>query len=253
MSLFQPVKYCPVTGNSPLVCTEKGFKESCLTFRKMITMKTGRRFDYCGICQGEVPRNVTFREITKELQENIMSNVKKTVGKCQQCGEHKSLINHFDEQVCSMCSIVRGCAKSKPDTVLDALRKFGNLPAARIEQPVQPDRETLEENEKLKKTVAGLLEENTMLEKRIEQEEKTNKHLGTALFEARTDVAELQNKIKQLETLIAQEPPQPNKWCHSDDIRDTINNLAWKLADGVMAGTLPGVGPDDIRTLRTLL
>jgi hypothetical protein len=73
MTLPTP-KYCPITGNQPISCTRKGFAASCAKFREHANRKwSGKanvpssiQSDYCLICQGEVPGNVTFIDLPTE-------------------------------------------------------------------------------------------------------------------------------------------------------------------------------------------
>ena len=131
-------KYCPATGNQPLTCTRTGFAASCAKFREHANRKwTGKanlpisiQSDYCVICQGRVPDNVTFIEIDEKYQTEkiIMASSKKFLGKCDSCGGDKVLSKHYGKSVCSSCLAFRIGCKSHPDWVVAALEEFGNLP-----------------------------------------------------------------------------------------------------------------------------
>ncbi len=130
-----PIKYCPVTGNLPMTCTEKGFLEACESFRRMPTISGSGvlKYKYCGICQGkEIPGKVIIinleqAKISREKQEDNMKNKSKP-GKCYQCGKVKSLRSHHGQSCCATCGIVRSKAKNDPGVMIAALREFNNMP-----------------------------------------------------------------------------------------------------------------------------
>lgn len=151
MTRIPTIKFCPITGNQPLTCTEKGFIESCRHFRGLFARRAERRFEYCAICQGEIPANVTFIQISAQQQEIIMSKQKRIEGKCESCLAEKNTVLHYGKQVCSVCMAMRGVARNNPDAVIAALKEFGTLPSMVGSQPVDPMLSA--ENEKLKKSL----------------------------------------------------------------------------------------------------
>lgn len=50
-----PYRYCPVTGNIPMVCSHEGFSRSCATLSVLKEFAaTTRKYPYCAICKGEL-------------------------------------------------------------------------------------------------------------------------------------------------------------------------------------------------------
>lgn len=260
-------KFYPITGNQPMTCTRAGWDASCRKFQaleKNSYEKISTRHDhltkYCSICMGDyIPDNVTFidipqgveitcglriPEIKKPLtEEKEMAGRRYTAGNCECCGKKRNLTSHHGKTVCSSCINFRISAKNSPELVIDALKEFGNLPEAGKQVGIDPrDYVTLTEYES---TITELNREKADLKKQAQEIEELN--------------IVVENLIETIRTYQAKEtsrpPEDPAPWPQSVPIHDTdvVEKFAWKLADGIIAGTITGIGIEDIRMLRALV
>ncbi len=251
MKLEKTVKYCPVTGNQPLKCTRRGFIESCKKFQANSAAKKFQRNaaggtkpfnNYCLTCAGTIPDNVTFIDITQEERGNKGSNpgknkkekpvgsAKRVQGTCHSCGGDKKVSVHFGKMVCSSCMPIRIGAKNYPELTVAALREFGNIP----------------EMEKLSQPDDGLSEQLQSANVLISEKDREIATLNKTIEEHKEELRVLTAPSSFLE--------YASEAVTMDDSSKTIlNNIIWKLAEGLMQGDISGVEVEDIRALRGLL
>jgi len=267
-------KYCPATGNQPLTCTRKGFSASCAKFREHANRKwTGKanlpisiQSDYCVICQGRVPDNVTFIEIDEKYQTEkiIMASSKKFLGKCDSCGGDKVLSKHYGKSVCSSCLAFRTGCKSHPDWVVAALEEFGNLPVVAGSQVPPGNEKQAEIIETVKKILKVQANEDVLetatrrmlvlaqLEESYLQEAKALSDAEIARDEAREAMAELINENMTLKEQLRQAADELRKNppidAHAN--HNSIDSALLDIALDIMAGNITGIDVDGLRRLR---
>ncbi len=251
MSLPTKVKYCPITGNQPLTCTLNGFQKACKKFQANVKKGLGRKFDYCLICQGDIPDAVTFIDLSKFQKERVMATNSKKTAKCQSCGEVKNVFKHFGKDVCTGCSMMRKVVKNNPEQVFAALKEFGKMPEAIADSSSDAQQGQI-----------------NILSKKVRELQEEIKEFGSAAYHLhcqvanalgydaadKFDIAAEVNILKQKLENATTSPEHCELEMFSEKISDSyiskLNELAWKLADGVMAGTITGIEVDDIRTIR---
>jgi len=96
MKILTALKYCPVTGNIPMTCTEDGFLESCKSFRKLKSVSGGKnmKFTYCAVCNGrQRPKDLTIISLAaaQSAREKQEDNVDKKKDECEMCGKRANL------------------------------------------------------------------------------------------------------------------------------------------------------------------
>lgn len=273
------IKFCPVTGNQPMRCTRAGWDVSCRKFQaleKNSYEKISTRHDhltkYCSICMGDyIPDNVTFIdipqgvEITCDLRipefKKPLTEVKEmagrryTAGNCECCGKKRNLTSHHGKAVCSSCINFRISAKNSPELVIDALREFGNLPDGKNTfQPELNDYVTLTQYDSMRN---GLNE-------KIGEFEREKIDTLTALVEAEAKVEDHAKEIEELNIVVETLKEAIRVYQSEEDARlpeqsglaldaDVLQQIAWNLAEGTIAGTITGVSLEDIRRLRALV
>lgn len=283
------VNICPISQRDIVACTHLGYRRKCAELRTRLSLQTGGRFDYCGDGAGAVAAVVKDQGVSIKVEGNAMGYQKKWFGKCEACEQEKTVSMHFEKAVCSVCMAMRGVAKNNPQAVIAALREFGNWPEGEGSAGVggvAPD-EMVAENQALKEEIASLKEDLAEYMRLVNgckakaQEEKE----GADII-ATAEISELKEKLAEKEHMYVildqrnteldaevtdlrvafQRVQELNdglqKYCEDLAARqvqssqlpefsvDRLRTLAWKLADGVISGTISGVTVDDIRILR---
>jgi len=287
-------KYCPATGNQPLTCTRKGFAASCAKFRAHAKRKwTGKSLlprsiqsDYCLICQGDVPDNVTFidvplcdrpqgdmidvqivspdRDKQTSTKENTMPASKTFKGICDSCGGEKTLAKHFGKLVCNSCLSFRIGANKHPYLVLAALKEFGNLPV--IDGSLVPpgDKKSAETIDQVKEILKGQTNEDVIatatrrmqvlakLEESFLQESKALSDAMAERAELKKEVAVLleENDMLKNELRQAADDLRNNQPTSTHTTNHPIDSALLDIALGIMSGTITGLDADGLRRLR---
>jgi len=249
MNIEIPVmKYCPVTGNMPLTCTRKGFTRSCEKFQRAAESGWTSRTDmagnatvkdYCLICRGTVPGEVTFIGLEKLKKERkSMSGTSFVKGTCELCGKTKNVATHYEKKVCNTCIALRTGAKNSPDLLITALQEFGNMPEMQEKKVV------------VEKVDLGALEPCEILKIRATDAEDEALELSRENEDLREDVVQLNRIVSALkEELRNSSQVQPKSL--DKDVRERINGIAWKLADSIQDGAV-AVNYEDVLFVRSL-
>lgn len=231
--------------------TRRGFDEACKRFMAM-RGKGGRVYGDCDVCRGAVlPEHITIIELTKEQKELAMGTVKREPGFCELCGKGGNMANQYGKAVCASCQIVRIAAKNRPEVVIAALEEFEALPL-----PVQVGEDAKEvwmALEELQRKYSAAEEEMFELRKQhtAALEELQGKH-----NEAVARLEEVNDQYNQsIDDRVALEEQlmaiRQRTECTLDSRPDPkLVDLAWKLVEGVVAGTVTGIDIEDIRVLR---
>ncbi len=226
-----PFRYCPVSGNLPMVCTEKGFLASCKIFQKLKAISGGSNFKYryCSICQGyQVPENITFisldaAQAAREKTGEVVGINKTVVNKqCEECGKMANLRNSHKKLVCPSCGSVRTVVSSKPEMVIKVLKEFGHYPDA-----VGGD--VSEANETIRKLRAELESRIKDLEYVVDE---------VKIEKANNDLLRSANETLKL----------AGENGAGSDV--DLNALAWMFAEKIIGGDITGMGMGDLDMIR---
>ena len=195
-------------------------------------------------------------------------------GTCDSCGGKKKVSSHYGKQVCYSCLAFRISAKNNPHLVIGALKEFGNLPDADSTfQPELNDYVSLKQYESTRSDLNKEIDElnniilalkysvNDSVSERADQQQKIQV-LEERLLTSCEDVEAYKKEVddmRRVEEILKQElrgaQATFNQSLPMGLIPDTdvVEQIAWKLAEGTIAGTITGVSLDDIRCLRSLV
>ncbi len=241
MKILTTLKYCPVTGNIPMTCTEDGFLESCKRFRKMMAFSGGSnlKFTYCADCKGKQrPKNLTIISLVeaqsaREKQENdVGANKTMTNKKCESCGKIANLRNVHKKNVCPSCATCRTMVSTRPEMVVEVLKEFGHH-----DDPATGG-DVTEANEIIKALRLQLSQSDRQLASVIE-ELKDEKKRAEQLTDANAKLRSVNIQLKE-----------SGSNAQGTDI--DLQALAWRIAEGMIYGDISGIEVEDLRLLRGL-
>ena len=282
-----PVReYCPITGNKPMICTRAGFAASCEKFQELDRKKRAGNCPagggdhltkYCTICNGDfLPENVTFIDVDRSVAINQTKKkerkMPKTVfnpGTCESCGGVKKVSGHYGKQVCYSCLAFRISAKNIPHLVIGALKEFGHMPSVPVPGPADESvlcgdcQEMSDKNAELRLQLDIATQNNADQQQKIHNLEERLFTVCDELESYKSEIGDLNIVVETLKSSIrvyqseedARLPEQSMSWPQSGLTPDTdvVEQIAWTLAEGTIAGTITGVSLDDIRRLRSLV
>jgi len=234
---FNPVQYCPVTGNQPITMTEAGFFAACDGFRAK-DVKPGFKTKYssCRDCGGDIPVNVTIISLSAAIDARdkgeMMAKNTEVLGTCWQCGKlAKTRRKYFGQDCCISCGIVRSHAKNKSEIVIAALREFGNLPDGDGGVDEAGELKTTIEEKSL--TIADLRGQLDVM--------------ATVLEERRQDLAESEQRFNgELAAL----PVELGDISSSSRMSDAdLQNLVWKFVEAKINDDISVIALDDLKRL----
>lgn len=226
-----------------------------------IESRTIRFKGACLLCNGEPPEEVRFIELPLAAKEREMGSVKKWTGKCDCCGETKTVRSSGGKNVCAMCDNLRINIRLRPQVAMDAIRELapdllgevgsgdGFARLQKYSNKVVAERDDLvvrlgcireaikaEADEDLVDVAKRRMDTMARLEESYLQESK-------ALSSAETERDDLKRQLEQAGST----PPL----CVSASCRQAMQDLALRLAIGVMKGEIEGIGAADVELLRS--
>jgi hypothetical protein len=227
-------RYCPVTGNHPLRCSEEGFYRACAGFQKNLTERKRPYNKECGECRGAfVPPEVTFIQVTNFKRGKEMQTT------CGFCGKEASVkLQYGDIMVCTGCSIIRSYAKNNPELLEKALVEVGR--GGGPADTASPQEVCAQENE-----------DRTQLERDYEELEKKYSMLQDSLDASDKIIGELEDRVEKLAEptpVSAEQVPVTTIYVATPSKRR--QQLAWTLAEAKITGDVELISMDDIRYLR---
>jgi len=236
MSTIAPIKYCPITGNNPLTCTKTGFLAACAKFQaydcRIHARKDKYHNDYCRICQGEIPANVTFINLAEKIKEHTMGKEKRFQTICYSCNLEKTCSNHYGKPVCSSCMPLRIAAKNYPERLELAMRDFGHKLPTTVPVEASP-------------CVEDYVHINQYDTVRAERD-----NLQVESEKLRDDLADQDKVIELLKNQIRASADTPLSLVAAD--KAVLSDLAWTMAEGLLTGAITGISVEDLRTIRNI-
>ena len=115
MSVFAQLK-CPVTAGLPTVLSAESWEKTCAAMRKprpaYFSGSPTVAHKICSLCEGKHrPEELEIVDMAKQ-------------GKCEACGEQKTLNANRGKQICSSCGALYGAANNRPELVLQILKEM---------------------------------------------------------------------------------------------------------------------------------
>lgn len=213
-------KYCPVTGNQPMTCTKNGFIKSCEKFQLNLAMNKGQRSIYCGICLGTIPDNVTFINLPADkITTNEVSTMEKNTSNER---AEKSGPQNKKNKGCYLCGQEKSL-RSNFGKNLCSICQVLMMSARNHPELVR----------------AAMREHGQDI-----PSEKVVDKLPAAELQA------AQDRIVELEEMVNKFWQKPSVILSERGEVPGHNDVAWRLAIGIIVGSVTGVSIDDLNAIR---